>query len=135
VRAETILQSTVTKLLVYITFIFYLGGCAEGGGGSSNGDSSPGFNVERTGNGAALVSWTPPTENTDNSALTDLAGFKIYYGNNPGDYDKTITIDNPGLTSYMVENLATSDWYFVMTAFNISGVESSYSAEVYKGID
>lgn len=126
------LQSTVKRLVVYIAFIFYLGGCAEGGGSDSN---SSGFNVERTGNGAALISWTPPTENTDSSVLTDLAGFRIYYGANPGDYDKTITINNPGLTSYLLENLASSDWYFVMTAFNISGIESSYSTEVYKGID
>jgi hypothetical protein len=135
VRAETILQSTVTKLIVYIAFIFYLGGCAEGGGSGTSGNSNSGLNVERTGDGVALVSWMPPTANTDNSALTDLAGFKIYYGENPGDYDRTIIIDNPGLTSYLVENLASSDWYFVMTAFNISGIESSYSAEVFKGID
>jgi hypothetical protein len=132
VGAETMVQSTVKKLVVYIAFIFYLGGCAEGG---SSGNSGSGFNVERTGYGTALVSWTPPTENTDNSVLTDLAGFKIYYGENPGDYDKTITIKNSGLTSYMVENLASSDWYFVMTAFNVSGIESTYSAEVYKWIN
>jgi len=38
------------------------------------------------------------------------------------------------LSSYLVENLASSDWFFVMTAFNTSGIESAYSAEVYKEI-
>ena len=131
------LRSSTLKLVVCAVFVLYLGGCAEGGssGHSSSANGSSAFNVERVGYGAALVSWTPPTENTDNSVLTDLAGFKIYYGKNPGDYDKTITINNPGLTSFMVENLASSDWYFVMTAFNDSGIESSFSTEVFKEID
>jgi len=28
----------------------------------------------------ATVSWIPPTTNTDGTALTDLAGYKVYYG-------------------------------------------------------
>ena len=125
------LQLSVKRLIIYITFFFYLTGCAieEGDSGSSSG-----FDVEGSGKGAALMSWTSPTDNTDNSTLTDLAGFKIYYGTFPGEYDRTITINNPGLSSYLVENLASSDWFFVMTAFNISGIESAYSAEVYKEI-
>ena len=148
------LQSIVTRLIVYISFIFYLGGCGveleEDGSGlmgsritveeTSNAtaaDEETGSEtaaVEGTGKGTALMSWTSPTDNTDNSTLTDLAGFKIYYGTFPGEYDKTITINNPGLSSYLVENLASSDWFFVMTAFNTSGIESAYSAEVYKEI-
>jgi hypothetical protein len=91
--------------------------------------------VVQSNNGTALLSWTPPTENTDNSALTDLAGYKIYYGTSTGSYNDTITISNPGLTSYLVEDLAASDWYFVMTSFNSSGIESSYSIEVTKTIN
>jgi len=91
--------------------------------------------VVQSNNGTALLTWTPPTENTDNSALTDLAGYKIYYGTSTGSYDDTITISNPGLTSYLVENLASSDWYFVMTSLNASGIESSYSIEVTKTIN
>jgi len=85
--------------------------------------------------GTALISWTPPTENTDSSPLTDLAGYKIYYGTTPGNYGIPITINNPGLSSYLVENLASSNWYFVMVAFNSSGIESSYSTEVSKTIN
>ena len=85
--------------------------------------------------GTALLSWTPPTENTDSSLLTDLAGYKIYYGTSPGSYSDTITINNPGLTSYLVENLASADWYFVMTSFNSNGTESGHSYEVSKSVD
>lgn len=91
--------------------------------------------VVQNNNGTALLSWAPPTENTDGSPLTDLAGYKIRYGTSPGSYSDTITINNPGLTSYLVESLASSDWYFVMTSFNASGIESSYSTEVSKTIN
>jgi hypothetical protein len=86
-------------------------------------------------NGTALLSWTPPTENTDGSQLSDLAGYKIRYGTSPGSYSDTITINNPGLTSYLVEDLASADWYFVMTSFNTTGTESSYSTEVSKTVN
>jgi hypothetical protein len=105
----------------------------SGAAGSVN--STVNVTVVLNNNGTALLSWTPPTENTDGSPLTDLAGYKIRYGNSPGSYNDTITINNPGLTSYLIENLASSDWYFVMTSFNSSGVESSYSTEVSKTIN
>jgi hypothetical protein len=120
------LQPTVNKLLIYTALLFLLNGCGGGGGGDGGGGD---------GDGTALLSWNSPTRNTDDSVITDLAGFKIYYGMFPGNYDKTITINNAGLSSYLVENLAVSDWCFVMTAFNSYGIESVYSAEVCKTID
>ena len=115
------------KLSVCIAFFLFLSGCGGGGGGSS------GVSIEDQGDGTALVSWHPPTENEDGSTLMDLAGYRIYYGNSPGNYDNTITI-NIGLSSYLVESLGASDWYFAMTAFNSLGIESVYSEEVYKAV-
>ena len=91
--------------------------------------------VTQISNGTALLSWTPPTQNTDGSSLTDLAGYKIRYGTSPGNYSDTITLNNLGLSSYLVENLTSADWYFVMTSFNSSDIESSYSIEISKTID
>ena len=90
--------------------------------------------VTQISNGTALLSWTPPTQNTDGSSLIDLAGYKIRYGTSPGNYSDTITLNNLGLSSYLVENLTSADWYFVMTSFNSSDIESSYSIEVSKTI-
>ena len=81
------------------------------------------------------MSWTPPTENQDNTPLTDLAGYRIYYGVSSGNYSDSIVINNPGLTSYLIENLASATWYFSMTAVNSSDIESVNSAEVSKSID
>jgi hypothetical protein len=85
--------------------------------------------------GSATLSWTPPTQNDDGSTLTDLAGYKIYYGTNSGSYSTPIRIDNPGISTYVVENLTPTTYYFVATAFNSSGVESAFSGEAIKVVN
>jgi hypothetical protein len=85
--------------------------------------------------GSATLSWTPPTQNEDGTTLTDLAGYKIYYGDEPGNYQTTIQIDNPGVVTYVVENLTPDTYYFVATAFNAQGVESGFSGEATKVVN
>lgn len=77
--------------------------------------------------GSATLSWTPPTQNSDNSPLNDLAAYKIYYGTEPDSYTNQIRIDNPGISSYVVENLVPDTYYFVATAVNSADVESGFS--------
>ena len=77
--------------------------------------------------GSVTLNWTPPTQNDDGSTLTDLAGYKIYWGTTPGVYPNSVTLNNPGLTSYVVDNLAPGTYEFVATSFNSSGMESAYS--------
>lgn len=86
--------------------------------------------VAQSANASTTLSWQAPSTNTDGTQITDLAGYKIYYGRNRGSYGNTITIDNPTISSYVVENLTTGTWYFVTTAFNRSGIESRFSTEV-----
>jgi hypothetical protein len=88
-----------------------------------------GITVSATSNGAATLTWLPPTENTDGTPLTDLAGFKIYWGTVPGLYTSSLTVDNPGITTYVVENLVPATYYFVATALNGEGGESELSNE------
>lgn len=45
------------------------------------------------------LSWNPPTANTDGSQLTDLAGYKVYYGTISGYYTQQIDVSN-GTTTY-----------------------------------
>jgi len=91
--------------------------------------SLPQFSVDVTqvALGTATLSWTAPTQNTDGSPLIDLAAYKLYYGTTLGLYTNQILIDNPGITTYVVENLVPNTYYFVSTAINSSGVESIYS--------
>ena len=88
--------------------------------------------VEAVSLGSVTLNWMPPTQNEDGTSLTDLAGYRIYWGTTPGSYPNSVTIDNPGLSSYVVDNLAPGTYRFVATAINASGVESVYSNSATK---
>ena len=92
--------------------------------------TTPGFSVEvsQVQLGSVTLSWTAPTQNSDGSALSDLAGYKIYYGTSEGIYPHKISIDTSGTTTYVVENLAPDTYFFVATAVNSKGMESDFSA-------
>jgi Putative Ig domain len=90
--------------------------------------------VDQIALGTATISWNPPTENSDGSALTDLAGYRIYYGRDSNNLDRSIALSNPGLTRYVVENLSQARWYFSMTSVNSGGMESARSATTSKTI-
>jgi hypothetical protein len=83
--------------------------------------------VVATATGSTTLSWQPPTKNTDGSTLTDLAGYKIYWGTAAGNYPNSVTINNPGISSYVVDSLVAGTYFFVMTSLNSAGEESAYS--------
>jgi hypothetical protein len=91
-------------------------------------------NRETTGSGSATLSWIPPTQRTDSTPLTDLAGYRIYYGRMSKTYDYQINVDNPGVVTYVVENLVSGDWYFALSAYDSQGLESDRSNEVLRKI-
>jgi len=74
--------------------------------------------------GVATLDWTPPTENSDGSTLTNLAGYTVYYGTSPTNLTQTVKVTNPGLTAYTVTNLSSGTWYFSVASYSSSGVES-----------
>ena len=97
--------------------------------------SSFSIDVTQVATASATLSWTAPIQNEDGSGLEDLAGFKIYYGKSSGNYSNSIRIDNPSVTTYLVENLSPDTYYFAATAFNASGVESRFSGEAIKALN
>ena len=90
--------------------------------------------VVATAAGSTTLSWTPPTRNEDGSALNDLAGYKVYWGMSQDDYANSATIANPGLSSFVVNQLTPARWYFVVTAYSSTGAESGYSNAFSKTI-
>ncbi len=82
---------------------------------------------------SATLTWTAPTQNTDGTDLTDLAGFKVYWGTTQGGpYDDQVDINDPGVTTWVVSPLASGAWFFVATAYNAIGTESDVSNEAMK---
>jgi hypothetical protein len=83
--------------------------------------------VSQGGTLSMTLSWSPPTQNTDGSPLTDLAGYRIYFGTAERNYTNQVDIDTAGISIYVVENLLANTYYAVATSVNLAGIESSYS--------
>jgi hypothetical protein len=79
------------------------------------------------GTGTATLSWTAPTQNADGTSLTDLAGFRVYYGPNPTDLSLRQTLFDPQAVQAAVSGLSSGTWYFAVSAFNSAGAESALS--------
>ena len=88
-----------------------------------------------SGTGSVTLSWTAPTKNTDGTALTNLAGYRVHYGTSAGNYTHTVQLPNKSLTSVVIEDLTSARWYFAVRAYNTSGVESTFSGSVSKLIE
>ena len=79
--------------------------------------------------GSMTLNWNPPTQNADGTPLTDLAGYRFYFGTASGWYTSQVRVDSPGITTYVVENLLPGTYYVAARAINADGAESGYSNE------
>ena len=85
-------------------------------------------------NGSSTVSWTKPTRNTDNSTLTDLAGYKVLFGSSATSLTQSKSVNDPNATSTTIAALASGRWYFAVRALNRAGTESTNSTVASKTI-
>lgn len=93
--------------------------------------------------GSVFLSWLAPTTNEDGTPLSDLAGYKIYWGTSSGNYPNSAVATRcyscPDGTSAggsdwecLVALQPDTTYYFAATAFNTADIESAYSNEVSK---
>ena len=75
------------------------------------------------------LSWDAPTTNEDGTPLTDLAGYKVYYGQASRQYDVSVDVglSTTAALSSLVDGRA---YYFAVTAYDTSGNESNFSTEI-----
>ena len=107
-------------------------GSSSSGASSSSGGSSSGSSSSST--DSVTLSWSAPTDNTNGTALTNLAGYNIYYGTNSTDLSQKVSLTTVGLLTYVVTNLNSGTWFFYITSVNTAGTESSPSAVVSASI-
>lgn len=78
--------------------------------------------------GTATLNWSANSE-------SDLAGYKIYRGTVSGGYGAPIAVLGSTVTTHTMSALQSgTTYFFVITAYDASGNESSYSNEVSKSI-
>ena len=87
-----------------------------------------------TGTGTAELAWQIPTENTNGTPLTDLAGYTIVYGRSPGSMNRWVQLPDIGTTSYVVKGLGEGTWYFAILSYTLSGADSALSNIASKNI-
>jgi hypothetical protein len=78
--------------------------------------------------GTAALSWISPTQNTDGSVLSNLAGYRVYHGTSASLLNESVTLPGATVTSYTFNMLSPGTHYFAVAAYNSSGVESTMSA-------
>ncbi|MBV8575259.1 MAG: fibronectin type III domain-containing protein [Acetobacteraceae bacterium] len=109
--------------------VFALGGCHHGEGSTS----SPLSPVNHSA-GTATLSWDAPTTTTSGAALTDLAGYRIYFGTDINALTQTVQLSGVGMQTYVIDNLSKGTWFFAVKAVTSLGVESPLSNIVSKTI-
>jgi hypothetical protein len=131
---------------VALAALICTGVAACGGSGSSaastSASASPASVTSSTSSSTATnksitLSWSPPTQNSNGSSLTNLAGYTLHYGTASQDYTGSIEITSPTETSYVVSNsnFPPGTYYFAISAYNAQQVSSSLSSEVSVTID
>lgn len=83
--------------------------------------------------GTAALSWTPPTTNTDGSALTDLKGVRVNYGTSATALTQTRNVDVPAVTTSFT-GLPPATYFFTVTVLTNAGAESAPSNLVSKAV-
>ena len=88
-------------------------------------------------NKSITLSWSPPTQNSDGSSLTNLSGYTLHYGTSSQDYTGSIEITTPTKTSYVVSdsNFPPGKYYFAISAYNAQQVSSPLSGEIAVTVD
>jgi len=124
------LKIRVSRPGVWVAVAALLSGCIDPGPGSTH---APTASPSSAG-GAATISWEAPTTNTDGTPLTDLAGYRIYYGSSPDKLGHSVQIKTIGLQTYVIDDLQSGTWYFAVMAVASDGSESKLSDIVSKTI-
>ena len=143
------------KRLVPAIVILQLAACGGGGGGATKSSSekipdayrvssvsnssatlqgSSDTNAGKTGN--LELSWSAPSTRTDGEplSLSDIDGYRLYYGKKKDEYIKGADIKDGSAQSAIVTGVPNGKYYVVMTTYDVNGVESGYSQAVRKKV-
>jgi len=90
--------------------------------------SSPATGAVAT--GSVTLRWKAPVSRSNGEALamSEIAGYTIYYSNTAGSYPDSTAVNDAYKMSAMITGLSPGTYYFVVTARDTAGRESSYSS-------
>ena len=118
--------------LIFVNLLLAACGGGETGGssdGNTNGSPAPSATA------SATVSWTIPStrENGASLAISEIGGYKVYYGVSSTNLDSSIDVPDAYQTSKTISNLISGTvYYFRVTAYDTNNTESQPSNLVTK---
>ena len=83
---------------------------------------------------SATVSWSVPTLNTDGTSLTDISGYRIYFGTSANSLTQSVPVPGAATNSFVVDGLAAGTYYFAVTTLNSAGGSSVLSNPAAKTV-
>ena len=130
-----LIQSRFTKALLITIIVAQTVACGGGGGGSGGSNSSSGNNVSDSvvvPTGSVTLGWTAPATRADGTplSLTDIDGFRIYYGESAGDYTDSVEVADGTAQTVTVNDIPVGTYHVAITAFDVNGSESGFSSEI-----
>ena len=105
--------------LLVCALVLPLVACSGGDGGAAGGAAD----------GTAVLSWVAPSEREDSTALSlsEIVGYRIYYGVEPGIYQDRVVINDPAATQAQITGIPSGNYFAVITTIDTDGRESSWS--------
>ena len=102
--------------LLALILVLPLVACSGGGGDSSSSD----------------LSWVAPSEREDGTglSLSEIAGFRIYYGAETGVYQNQLNVNDSSATQAVLASIPSGTYFVVVTTVDTEGRESVFSSEV-----
>lgn len=109
---------------------FLISACNGGGSAAGVSTDTGGDRSGDSGAAAVTIDWVAPAARADGSSLllSDIAGYKVYYGKASGDYSNSLEIKD-GTSQSTTVSVAPGLNYFVVTCLDTAGRESIYSQE------
>lgn len=126
------LDAVLVRLVAFVMSgsILLLVGCGDGSGTADSVDGTP----VPTASGAAL-DWEAPLTSADGTALSDLSGYRVYYGTtSPISKTNSQNVDVGSATTYTFDSLPAGTYYFAVAAYDLLNNESDLSDATTKVI-
>jgi hypothetical protein len=115
-------------------------GC--GGGGSGSADISGATGEEQSsqvvsGARTLWLSWRAPAERESGEALplSELSGYRVYWGTADDPQANEIDITDPSITTYQITDIEPGTYQVAVTAIDRTGLESSQSNAITKSLN
>ena len=110
--------------LLVCALVLPLVACSGGDGGAAGG----------TAGGTTALSWVAPSEREDSTALSlsEIVGYRIYYGFESGIYQDRIVINDSTATQAKITGIPPGNYFAVITTVDTGGRESSWSTPELK---